>query len=453
MGNTVGRRRRLRSLGVTGIVLATLASPATARADDVLSEASDPVDALFAEVEAAAAAVTVTVPVEDLAEAPEEGPAAPEPAVEPPVQAAPEPAVAPEPAPEPAQAPTQAPEPQTAPDITQYQAPAAPTQPAAAPEPQPDAAAPTSAPVADARETAPTSWTWIWNWDCEQPVQMPVPTSGSWTWIWNWDCEHPDAGAAAPSPGDPTQYQPQPDRYQPENAAQILPSNMNVAIRIFSPGDDGPVSQVNSAISQTTTYVTNIVNQVVNQVVHTTLPAPVMPAPAPAPGAPSAGSPSFLDELIAEVVAPASELTLGLPVSIVVLGGDAPQAPALRPGQLPATAASGLTPGYPVTTTATQLSSPSTHRLESRGSAPQVRDDPSRIRPEPAALALSLPPGAAAGAASASAGGAGGAAAVGFMLALMLAYLVIPPGITTRVRVAGARTPTGVVLEGPDPPG
>ncbi len=51
----------------------------------------------------------------------------------------------------------------------------------------------------------------------------------NWTWIWNCGSN--------------------PDQYQNATATQYQPSNVNVAIRISSPGDDGPVSQANVAVA------------------------------------------------------------------------------------------------------------------------------------------------------------------------------------------------------------
>ena len=84
----------------------------------------------------------------------------------------------------------------------------------------------------------PAADTWAWQWDClsAPPLTAISPsssTSGSvpknWTWIWN--C------------GDNL------GQYQGGTASQYQPVNLNVAIRISSPGNDGPVSQSNVAVA------------------------------------------------------------------------------------------------------------------------------------------------------------------------------------------------------------
>ena len=84
----------------------------------------------------------------------------------------------------------------------------------------------------------PASSTWNWQWDC---VSVPAFTTafpgGSSTgitpsnWIWNWNC------------GENT------TQYQRETAGQYLPINVNVGVRISSPGNDGPVTQTNVVVA------------------------------------------------------------------------------------------------------------------------------------------------------------------------------------------------------------
>jgi hypothetical protein len=94
-----------------------------------------------------------------------------------------------------------------------------------------DKAAPASAPQDDAG-------TWSWQWDCVSVPAISLISPGgygdnsapkNWTWIWN--C------------GDNS------GQYQDATAAQYQPSNVNVAIRIASPGNDGPVTQANVAVA------------------------------------------------------------------------------------------------------------------------------------------------------------------------------------------------------------
>ena len=79
---------------------------------------------------------------------------------------------------------------------------------------------------------------WNWQWDC-----ISAPNFSEWysaesdrgiapsTWIWNWNCGE-----------NATQY-------QSGSSDQHRPVNVNVGIRIASPGNDGPVTQTNIAVA------------------------------------------------------------------------------------------------------------------------------------------------------------------------------------------------------------
>lgn len=80
--------------------------------------------------------------------------------------------------------------------------------------------------------------TWTWDWDClsiptfstiSSAVSAGGPIPASWTW--NWNC-----GGNS-------------EQYRDVTAAQYQPVNVNVAIRISSPGNDGPVTQANIAVA------------------------------------------------------------------------------------------------------------------------------------------------------------------------------------------------------------
>jgi hypothetical protein len=79
---------------------------------------------------------------------------------------------------------------------------------------------------------------WNWEWDCvSAPLFSGISPSGSgggsmprnWTWIWN----------CGENPG----------QYQGATTGQYQPVNVNVSIRVGSPGNDGPVSQSNVAVA------------------------------------------------------------------------------------------------------------------------------------------------------------------------------------------------------------
>ncbi len=183
---------------------------------------------------------------------------------------------------------------------------------------------------ATSSDVDPAADTWAWQWDClsAPPFTAISPnssTSGSvprnWTWIWN--C------------GD------NPGQYQSGTASQYQPVNLNVSIRISSPGNDGPVSQSNVAIAVSTGRT--------SPDGHT--PAGPSPSPSPpvAPGASFPGIPSLpsiaslpglssLPAVLSPVVSVSPSLVEGGDVSGLVVGaalslGDAPvELPFALPG-------------------------------------------------------------------------------------------------------------------------
>jgi hypothetical protein len=98
---------------------------------------------------------------------------------------------------------------------------------------------PVSQPAAGAPSSAQDDpGTWSWQWNCLSMPDFTAISSGAsetgalpknWTWIWNCG-------------GNSGQY-------QDATASQYQPTNVNVAIRISSPGNDGPVSQANVAVA------------------------------------------------------------------------------------------------------------------------------------------------------------------------------------------------------------
>ena len=125
------------------------------------------------------------------------------------------------------------------------------------PQYQPPAAADGTSSAAPAAATPPadaSTWDWEWSWNCADPVpELPVTPSGpiqNWTWNWDWDCGAPglpDGNTKSQSGG---QYQP--------GVSQYRPVNINISIRINSPGNDGPVRQTNAASATTTTTILSL---------------------------------------------------------------------------------------------------------------------------------------------------------------------------------------------------
>ena len=115
-------------------------------------------------------------------------------------------------------------------------------------QPIPAAAAPTADPAPQTAAAEPAEagdgWTWNWEWNCGDAIpDIPLPPEvGTQNWIWNWDwnCEDPESMPENTSGEKPPQYQP--------GVTQYRPININISIRINSPGNDGNVSQTNVAV-------------------------------------------------------------------------------------------------------------------------------------------------------------------------------------------------------------
>jgi hypothetical protein len=127
--------------------------------------------------------------------------------------------------------------PQYQPQTPQYQAPI-PDDPAPEAQTAPE-------PTASRPESDFSGSTWTWTWNCGSAVpQIPVGSSLTglnWNWNWNWNCgdaEEPDGNSQQESA---PQYQPVVTQYRP--------ININISIRINSPGNDGPVVQTNVAVA------------------------------------------------------------------------------------------------------------------------------------------------------------------------------------------------------------
>lgn len=107
---------------------------------------------------------------------------------------------------------------------------------------------------------------WNWTWElsiCDGNATSLSTESGSqesrdwtWNWIWNWSCDGPVPGTETPSDAPSIQ-----DRGS--GVPQSGPANINVSIRVLSPGDNGSVSQTNTSsnASDTTSTPTSSVTQ------------------------------------------------------------------------------------------------------------------------------------------------------------------------------------------------
>ena len=123
------------------------------------------------------------------------------------------------------------------PDPTQYQASGAENS-----APAPSAPAPSTAVEEPTAATEAGGWTWTLT--CGGFTQQLAPAAilpANWTWNWNWNCG-PQEGAS-PNSGSQSSGQ-----YQ-AGVMQYQPVNLNVSIRIGSPGNDGSVKQTNVAVA------------------------------------------------------------------------------------------------------------------------------------------------------------------------------------------------------------
>jgi hypothetical protein len=150
---------------------------------------------------------------------------------------------------------------------------------------------------------------WYWNWDCLGTTpggtispQIPEGVSFPTSWTWNWNC------------GDNS------SKYQGETSARYQQINTNISIRISSPGNDGPVSQVN-----------------VGAAVAVSLPAPVIGPPAPAGAAPLPGSVTAVLDAVFE-----SPATVPAPISVDTTVQLLPGAPPIAPAGTLAVAPAAL---------------------------------------------------------------------------------------------------------------
>lgn len=146
-------------------------------------------------------------------------------------------------------------------------------------------------PAAPSQAADEPAWEWEVSPGCggEPAASVSAPSQAltrNWIWKWRWNC------ASDESENENTDLQ-SPKRYHP-STGQYRPVNINVSIRINSPGNNGPVVQTNVAVAVSVPSVPAVV-----------VSAPAEP-PAASPAAePAVADPSVLDfpEGMAEVVA------------------------------------------------------------------------------------------------------------------------------------------------------
>lgn len=116
------------------------------------------------------------------------------------------------------------------------------------PQYQPTQAAvdtPPAFPEAPSSATAEPGWSWSWSCgDSTSHVLSPnagneiLPTN--WSWNWTWNCGQAGEGDRNDESKRGGQYHPVVTQYHPVN--------VNISIRVNSPGNDGPVTQTNVTV-------------------------------------------------------------------------------------------------------------------------------------------------------------------------------------------------------------
>lgn len=324
------------------------------------------------------------------------------------------------------------------PEVPQYQAPI----PDAPPEDDPSTPEQTAA----LAESSDASWNWTWTWDCgSQAPAIPIPSGTAtlnWNWNWDWNCDDPQPPPGNTATQSPPQYQP--------GVTQYRPININISIRINSPGNDGPVVQTNVAVA--------VVPPVVMQTPIVQLPV-ALPVPAPSSGAPPgepAAAVTATTQILAWFDAGVDELGLTLlePECCVlqrprgVSFAELTPQNALLPPQLPVTGPDITAPerfraSVAVTTRLTKAAETAA-RAERASSKPVRTLRPAPPRPKDPARAPALVRSASGFAPlNASDGRLGWLVAAVLGFAFVIAFAQSARSVAAEVRVAG---------EDPDPP-
>lgn len=176
-------------------------------------------------------------------------------------------------------------------DEPQYQ-----ESPAQYQEPEPVPAVPETAAGAEASPAEASSWEWTWSWDCGGTApDVPAPPAGApqiWIWNWTWNCSKSEPEETKLSKNANARYQP--------DLMQYRPVNINISIRINSPGDNGSVRQANIAVA----------------VAAPTLPPLRVEVPAPAAGS-AVAAPVTAASLVLEPTQGMAAAELGVDASFV----------------------------------------------------------------------------------------------------------------------------------------
>jgi hypothetical protein len=112
-------------------------------------------------------------------------------------------------------------------------------------------------PATNTPDTDIAPWNWTWELTvCDGNATSSSTENGSsasrdwiWNWVWNWSCDPSQSNVpvpAAPTAGSDDGA----DLHgRGSGGPHAGPANVNVSIRVLSPGDNGPVTQTNTAPS------------------------------------------------------------------------------------------------------------------------------------------------------------------------------------------------------------
>jgi len=110
-------------------------------------------------------------------------------------------------------------------------------------------------PDTSAAESDTEPWNWTWTLTvCDGNTDSISDETGSrnsrdwvWNWIWNWSCNPTASDGSAPATASTAASGDSANQDRGSGVPQAGPANVNVSIRVLSPGDNGPVTQTNAA--------------------------------------------------------------------------------------------------------------------------------------------------------------------------------------------------------------
>lgn len=329
-------------------------------------------------------------------------------------------------------------------------------------QPAPDAAPTSPSPASQdadttsASETPQPQFVWNWVWHCAPAIDMTsvplpqnLPDNAIINWVWDSSCS---SGDSAPIP----------DQYQ-ETGAQYHQQNTVISIRVNSPGDDGPIVQMNvggtsAPVVVITPPAVNPAEPMIPRTPSVPFPMPSVPLPLLAVPIPLPLAPSPIP-VVVPVVPAFEDISIPVvgaiePVVAITLGPIEPEA---AQQQAPSTrnraAAPPATGGPSFAQPAVWVAAPATLSVAPVSAARAT--DATRARSRPSASAPRIPSGPlpldlSTHAAGSAGGGAGGSSGLllSALAALLAAYLLWPPqqwaGVVSvsggmRKRVVGGR--------------